>query len=172
MDVEHQKQQVQTAEPEPSHKRGVSEAEDVIGDYDWNPVEIFEREISPFPEKVAGQRELDMGPVTRKWPDDGITHVDHGLIWAFGQHKYEAIAAPLLLIAFWTFVVLSWWLTSLIAERIPGVPGSLLAWVVFGAAVFVFRWLLLLVTEFAFSFLETMIAARSNKPQEEEYSYE
>jgi hypothetical protein len=42
-----------------------------------------------------------MGPVTSKWPDDGIVHLDSGMIWAFGQHKYEAAAAPLLLGSFW-----------------------------------------------------------------------
>jgi hypothetical protein len=53
----------------------------------------------------------------------------------------------------------------------PGIMGSLLSWIVFGVAVFFYRWLLLLLTEFAFSFMETMLAAKSRKPQEE-YNYE
>jgi hypothetical protein len=169
---ENHKQEVGTAERAGSKDESVSAAESVVGDYDWQPLENFGSRLASLPEKVAGQRELDMGPVTSKWPDDGIVHLDSGMIWAFGQHKYEAVAAPLLLGLFWAGVALAWWLTSmLITARMPGVMNSLLSWIVFGGAVFFYRWLLLLLTEFAFSFMETMLAAKSRKPQEE-YNYE
>ncbi|HEX8143804.1 MAG TPA: hypothetical protein VF553_14495 [Pyrinomonadaceae bacterium] len=154
-----------------TEKQSVETAQSVVGDYDWKPLETFEREISPFVHKVAGQREIDMGPVPRRWPEDGIIHIDRGLIWAFGQNRYEAIAAPLLLVSFWAFITLSWWLTILIERRIPGIAGILLSWLVFGATVFIFRWLLLLLTEFVFSFLETMLAARRNA-RKKEHDYE
>lgn len=171
MSVESQRQGVETAEPAAFKDESVNAAESIIGGFDWEPLEIFDRggASSPKPKRVAGRREMDMGPVTSQWPEDGIVHLDSGPLCAFGQHKYEAVAAPILLGSFWAGVVLAWWLTSvLIAERGVGVAGSLLAWAVFAAAVFAYRWLLLMVTELAFSFTETMLAAKGREQQEED----
>lgn len=142
-----------------SYERSVSDAEKIVGDYDWQPLS-FESKLAPSQEKILGQRKPDMGPVTRNWPEDGFIHIEKGPIWACGVHKYEAIAVVTLPGLFWSSVIFWWWATSLIIERIPTTSGLLLSWAAFGVLVFISRWVLLHLTRWTFTLLQTMIAAK------------
>lgn len=155
---------------ERNYRQSIKNAEAIVGDYDWKPLETFGRDLSPTArEDEIGQRKVDLGPVTRHWPEDGIVHSEGGVPWALGQHKYEAMAALILLLSFWSIVALTWVLTALMAEQMPGVMGGVLSWLVFIAVVFGARALLLLLTPLGFSMLETRISAKNNKLKEHEY---
>jgi hypothetical protein len=155
---------------ERNHRQSIKNAEAIVGEYDWKPLDAFGRDLSPVArDDEIGKRKVDLGPVTRDWPEDGNIHCDRGLTWALGQHKYEAVTALLLLLSFWTIVVVAWWLTALMAEQIPSVSGVLLSWLVFAAIVYVARIFLLLLTPLVLSVLATLISAKSDNRREHEY---
>lgn len=144
----------------------IQRARKTLGDIDMRPLEVFESQINAFPErKVRGERKVHMGPVTESWPDDGTTHIQRGVLWAFGVPKQEALATPLLLFSFWSIVVFTWVFTSSIFLKVSGISGHVLRWIIFFLIIAAAKVVLLNIAQLAFSFLETLIAAR-NRPKE------